>query len=296
MRPDPEYSNQVAEKEQRLLEERVKALTDADKKEIAEQGRQLAESQDKVEDLSCLPTLHLGDISPKMKRTVLDHTGVSNIPVQWRTTATNGITYFRAISTLASLSEDLEVYLPLFCDVGPNMWQQQNTWCSREAGAVFFGYTFTKHGRDWWWNSVVHGRTPCFHHCVYESFRYVHKESFIVNSKMVLTKSVSRYWPCRTGHCTDRQLPGSQHWQDVRYICKNCTRNELWWCGQASNTHYWSKLGNGVDVRMHSAKHCCKMGCRTHRLWSIRSQTLVTFLQELMQDHRSRLECTTLRF
>ncbi|KAI8978988.1 Metalloenzyme, LuxS/M16 peptidase-like protein [Pilobolus umbonatus] len=39
-----------------------------------------------------------------------------NTPVQWKTTATNGITYFRAISSLPSFPKDLKMYLPLFCD------------------------------------------------------------------------------------------------------------------------------------------------------------------------------------
>lgn len=117
MRPEADYAARQNQEEQDRLQVRVSQLTEADKKEILEEGKLLAANQDKVEDLSCLPTLQMGDISPKMKRTVLDHTGVANTPVQWRTTATNGITYFRAISSLPALSDDLKLYLPLFCDV-----------------------------------------------------------------------------------------------------------------------------------------------------------------------------------
>lgn len=117
MQPNPQYAANLASEEASRLAGKVNKLTDADRAEIAEQGKQLAANQDKTEDLSCLPTLQLSDISPKMKRTVLDHTGVCNTPVQWRTAATNGITYFRAISSLPSLPDELKLYLPLFCDV-----------------------------------------------------------------------------------------------------------------------------------------------------------------------------------
>ncbi|KAI7860572.1 peptidase M16C associated-domain-containing protein [Circinella umbellata] len=116
MQPDSDYASNLSKGEEQRLADKVSKLTDADKAEIAKDGKELSANQDKVEDLSCLPTLELKDISPKMKRTVLDHTGLCNTPVQWRTTATNGITYFRAISSLPSLEDDLKLYLPLFCD------------------------------------------------------------------------------------------------------------------------------------------------------------------------------------
>ncbi|KAI9276663.1 peptidase M16C associated-domain-containing protein [Phascolomyces articulosus] len=116
MQPDQEYATKLSKAEEQRLADKVNQLSDTDKAEIAKDGKQLSANQDKVEDLSCLPTLELNDISPKMKRTVLDHTGLCNTPVQWRTTSTNGITYFRAISSLPSLQDDLKVYLPLFCD------------------------------------------------------------------------------------------------------------------------------------------------------------------------------------
>ncbi|KAI9305038.1 peptidase M16C associated-domain-containing protein [Cunninghamella echinulata] len=116
MTPDANYNNNLTTAEQLRLSQKIEKLTDADKKEILEQGKLLLKNQDKAEDLSCLPTLHLSDISTKTKRTALDHTGLCNTPVQWRTTGTNGITYFRAISNLPSLPDELKMYLPLFCD------------------------------------------------------------------------------------------------------------------------------------------------------------------------------------
>lgn len=116
MRPDEKYTAGLITEEQDRLSEKVNALSEQDKVEIAKDGKDLLASQDRQEDLSCLPSLQLSDIALKAKHTVLEHTGLCNTPVQWRTTSTNGITYFRAISSLPSLPDDLKMYLPLFCD------------------------------------------------------------------------------------------------------------------------------------------------------------------------------------
>ncbi|KAI8391039.1 peptidase M16C associated-domain-containing protein [Radiomyces spectabilis] len=116
MQPDATYTKQIAEEEQSRLKEKIHALTPEDKKEIVARGQALVAKQDEVESLDCLPTLHLNDIATKQKRFVFEHTGLCNLPVQWRTTSTNGVTYFKAISTLPPMSDDLALYLPLFCD------------------------------------------------------------------------------------------------------------------------------------------------------------------------------------
>ncbi|KAI8991000.1 peptidase M16C associated-domain-containing protein [Mycotypha africana] len=116
MRPDDKYANNVLTEEQERLAKKVSALTEEDRKQIEVDGKELLASQEGTEDLSCLPSLQLSDIATKAKHTILEHTGICNTPVQWRTTSTNGLTYFRAISTLPSLPDDLKMYLPLFCD------------------------------------------------------------------------------------------------------------------------------------------------------------------------------------
>lgn len=116
MRPDENYTANLSTEEQTRLQEKVKALTEQDKLDISTDTKDLLISQEKKEDISCLPTLQLSDIAPKAKHNALEHTGICNTPVQWRTTSTNGITYFRAISSMPSLSDDLKLYVPLFCD------------------------------------------------------------------------------------------------------------------------------------------------------------------------------------
>jgi len=119
MEPSATFAAELSKEEQERLESKVSALTESDKKEIEERGLELLANQDKTEDLSCLPTLTLSDIPLKGKRTPLEHSAVGDTPVQWRTAATNGITYFRAISTSTGIPPELRVYLPLFCDVRP---------------------------------------------------------------------------------------------------------------------------------------------------------------------------------
>jgi Zn-dependent M16 (insulinase) family peptidase len=131
MEPSTTFASELSQEEQNRLAKKVEALTDDDKKEIEERGLELLANQDKTEDLSCLPTLTLNDIPIKGKRTPLEHTAVGDTPVQWRTAATNGITYFRAISTSTGIPPELRVYLPLFCDVSPSILDRGKKRCMR---------------------------------------------------------------------------------------------------------------------------------------------------------------------
>jgi Zn-dependent M16 (insulinase) family peptidase len=68
------------------------------------------------QDLSCLPTLHVKDIPRQKERKAIRDSSIGPVPVQWRETATNGLTYFRAINNFTNLPNDLRMYLPLFTD------------------------------------------------------------------------------------------------------------------------------------------------------------------------------------
>ncbi|KAJ1674938.1 Mitochondrial presequence protease [Spiromyces aspiralis] len=116
MVPDSEYHKRLDEDEQRRLEEKLSVLTPADIKTIYSKTEQLAKEQAKREDLSCLPTLKLEDVPRKGARYAVDLSAAECIPVQWRTTSTNGISYLSIINAFQSLPGDLTSYLPLFCD------------------------------------------------------------------------------------------------------------------------------------------------------------------------------------
>ncbi|KAL1917801.1 uncharacterized protein VTP21DRAFT_3635 [Calcarisporiella thermophila] len=116
MLPSDTYSAQLAEEENKRLSAKLAKLTENDKGDIYQKGIKLLENQEKKEDLNCLPTLQLNDISKKTERFALEHAGIEDTPVQWRTTSTNGLTYFRTINTISDLPAELKMYLPLFCD------------------------------------------------------------------------------------------------------------------------------------------------------------------------------------
>ena len=50
------------------------------------------------------------------------------VPVQYVEQPTNGVTYFRAISGISMLPEDLMVYVPLFCAVITQLVHNQNVY------------------------------------------------------------------------------------------------------------------------------------------------------------------------
>ncbi|KAI7819328.1 peptidase M16C associated-domain-containing protein [Gamsiella multidivaricata] len=116
MTPSPDYGTEVAANETTRLMGKTSVLTKADKEAIYQQGQALLKNQEQVEDVSCLPTLKVDDISKKTKTFSLEHSAVSSVPVQWRPTSTNGITYFRGISVIPGLTPELKQYLPLFTD------------------------------------------------------------------------------------------------------------------------------------------------------------------------------------
>lgn len=117
MTPTPDYGAEVTANETTRLMGKLSVLSDADKETVYEQGQALLKNQEQVEDVSCLPTLKVDDISKKTKTVSLEHSAVSSVPVQWRPTLTNGITYFRGISIIPGLTPELKQYLPLFTDV-----------------------------------------------------------------------------------------------------------------------------------------------------------------------------------
>ncbi|KAK3805926.1 MAG: peptidase M16C associated-domain-containing protein [Benniella sp.] len=116
MTPTPDYGAEVAANETTRLMGKLSVLTNEDKEAVYQQGQALLKNQEQVEDVSCLPTLKVEDISKKTKTVSLEHSAVSSVPVQWRPTLTNGITYFRGISIIPGLTPELKQYLPLFTD------------------------------------------------------------------------------------------------------------------------------------------------------------------------------------
>ncbi|KAJ3047852.1 Presequence protease, mitochondrial, partial [Rhizophlyctis rosea] len=121
MEPDNAYNEILGQKEQARLKQKVDALSEEERKKIYEQGLQLLKNQEEKEDLSCLPTLTEKDILRKGKEyPVQDHT-VEKVPVQFRTTATNGVSYVTLAKSLEGLPDELRDYVPLYCSALPSL-------------------------------------------------------------------------------------------------------------------------------------------------------------------------------
>lgn len=124
MRPSTEYEKSLAIEESSRLARKIEDVVKASGGE--EQAHQQLEHRElellKVqeaagdEDLSCLPTLRVADIPRKKEAKPIRDGAVGNVRLQWRETATNGLTYFRAVNILPSLPEELRMYIPLFTD------------------------------------------------------------------------------------------------------------------------------------------------------------------------------------
>jgi len=114
MLPDQSYTEKLSQEEQSQLENKSSTITPEEKEKVYLQSIELLKKQEEKEDLSVLPSLKIQEIDKKMKTFELRFSDVNQCPVQWRNTSTNGITYFRAISKIEGLKEDLRIYLPLF--------------------------------------------------------------------------------------------------------------------------------------------------------------------------------------
>ncbi|KAJ1726417.1 Mitochondrial presequence protease, partial [Coemansia biformis] len=117
MLADPKHSQRLDQKENELIQAKLAALGSKGLAEVDSKNKILAEEQAKTEDLAALPTLTLADVDEKASRYAIDM-GVAgeSVPVQWRTTSTNGISYLRVINDVREKHPELWPYMPLFCE------------------------------------------------------------------------------------------------------------------------------------------------------------------------------------
>ncbi|XP_063778219.1 presequence protease, mitochondrial [Pseudophryne corroboree] len=121
MSPDEEYYEKQARLENEKLIQKVKALSEEERKQVYEKGLELLELQSKAQDASCLPALKVSDIEASIPHTDLELAHAGEVPVQYCAQPTNGMVYFRAVSSLNTLPEELKPYVPLFCSVVTKM-------------------------------------------------------------------------------------------------------------------------------------------------------------------------------
>ncbi|KAL2165839.1 hypothetical protein VTG60DRAFT_3724 [Thermothelomyces hinnuleus] len=124
MAPSAEFVQELAQEEEARLRTKIsKAVEAAGSEEQARaalEQRELAllaeQSKSNTEDLSCLPSVHVQDIPRRKEPLVLQSETVGEVELQLRQAPTNGLTYFRAISTLENLPDELRSLIPLFTD------------------------------------------------------------------------------------------------------------------------------------------------------------------------------------
>ncbi|XP_006000818.1 presequence protease, mitochondrial isoform X1 [Latimeria chalumnae] len=122
MSPDQTYFEMQAKAEEEKLREKVNSLSEEEKRNIYEKGLELIAAQSTEQDISCLPALKVSDIQPSIPFTQVETAhAAGEVPVQYCAQPTNGLVYFRAMSSLNTLSEELKPYVPLFCQVVTKM-------------------------------------------------------------------------------------------------------------------------------------------------------------------------------
>ena len=124
MEPSETYGEELAAEEATRLAASIrevarKAGGEAEAREqLTARELELLKVQEKAsdQDVSCLPSLHVNDISRQMEKKPVRDSTLGDVKVQWREASTNGLTYFRAINTLTGLSSELRMLIPLFND------------------------------------------------------------------------------------------------------------------------------------------------------------------------------------
>lgn len=155
MAPDQMYGTKVVAEEAKRLETKIADTvqqfpSEAEaRKHLRERELELSQEQDagRNEPLDSLPTLHVNDIPREQKKIELKFSEFErNTKVQWRETATNGITYFRALSLFKDLPDELRMLVPLFCDslmrIGTKhkSMEELEDLIKLKTGGINFGY------------------------------------------------------------------------------------------------------------------------------------------------------------
>ncbi|KAK3700146.1 Mitochondrial presequence protease [Vermiconidia calcicola] len=162
MVPNSNYGAEVAAEEVKRLDTKIldtvkqfpseeeahKYLVDRELELLQEQ------SSGQSESLDTLPTLHVSDIPRRQKSVDLRDSRIDNTKVQWRETATNGITYFRALALFKDLPDELRMLVPLFCDSLMRIGTKEKSMEELEdliklkTGGINFGYHATTSPHD----------------------------------------------------------------------------------------------------------------------------------------------------
>jgi presequence protease len=145
---------QEARKEEERVAAELKAiqsrLTPEDQARIEQDAARLKALQEGQEDVSCLPTLELGDIPPDVAS--YPPTAVANkVPLWSYVQPTSGILYYN-ITASAGVSEPLLPWVPFLCYAFTKMGTQEHTYTqmARRIDAVTGGLSLAANARAPW--------------------------------------------------------------------------------------------------------------------------------------------------
>ncbi|ETR74065.1 MAG: Peptidase M16C associated domain containing protein [Candidatus Magnetoglobus multicellularis str. Araruama] len=113
LEPDQNMHQKEEEKSQALLQDKTKQLTEKDIERIKKDTSALSDLQNAAEDLSCLPTLTVNDISPGIV-TVNHSNDFSDAAISSYDQPTRGIVYLSAVQEMSILPEKHIMNIPLF--------------------------------------------------------------------------------------------------------------------------------------------------------------------------------------
>lgn len=117
MSPDKDYESKLKESENKLTKEKVKSLSEEQKKVVFVKGLELLKDQEAVQNTNILPTLTIADISPDVEKISKQMVFVKPVHTQINKVNTNSIVYFRGILNSSHLSPEQQMMLPLFCNI-----------------------------------------------------------------------------------------------------------------------------------------------------------------------------------
>lgn len=183
--PDPEYDLKRQAKEMERLERVSSGIaSDEEKENIFRANQALLAEQEASEgsnnfrnnslfsygmciltsnlDLSVLPTLTLADLNRTAVSYPVEHKTIADIPVQWRSTETNGISYLRFQHTnYQNVPSALRFFIPLYTSVLTSIGVKGKDFedfeheLLRYTGGINSGflYTNTPHGTIEHWDA-----------------------------------------------------------------------------------------------------------------------------------------------
>ena len=114
LQPDQELGPQQEAETRKKLDSIQAELSDEEKAQLIKRAVALKEAQEGPEDLSCLPSLELGDIPPEEHPIPYESSELDGVKQYWFDQPTNGIGVVSLHFNLRGLNSEQILYLPIF--------------------------------------------------------------------------------------------------------------------------------------------------------------------------------------